>query len=152
MISSCSINTFDIFSILACYKNGIFRWKIQGNNCFYMNFLASFYNIFILCENAFLQWCTMAIVYGLTGLVFCCWIGLHLFNDDTCAAWHISRPTQVGVSLLPTTYQQTSKSGYIIQFLVARSSSNLHHLWTDWNEELHGIFSGLYQMEGFGFS
>ena len=26
------------------------------------------------------------------------WIGLDLFNDDTCPSGHISRPTQVNVS------------------------------------------------------
>ena len=81
-------------------------------------------------------------------------IGLHLFKDDTCHTEHTSRPTQVYAGVFHSCHNLWTRQYTRLYCPVVwtSSSSKLHQLWTDSNEELHGIFDRLYQIEESGFS
>ena len=72
-------------------------------------------------------------------------IGLYLFNGDTCPTGHISRPTQVGVSLTAAYNLAMNKpvNPIVLSNCGTKSSSKLHQLWTNSNVELHRIFAFL---------
>ena len=77
------------------------------------------------------------------------WIGLHFFNDDTCPTGHIS-PIQTGVSHSCT--QPMNKQILYCPAVGTSSSSKLHQLWNDSNDELYGILDHSNQIEEPGFS
>ena len=76
------------------------------------------------------------------------WIGLDLFNDDTCPSGHNSRPAHVNVSQSCLhSLNKLLKPYYIVQVWGLVEVNKFHQIGGDSSDELYRMSDHSYQIE-----